>query len=177
VLAGVLVGLDVWTKPSVRVSRNATRSFSSVSSNRVCQWSYFRCSGLPAAASSSLLHRSRATLSVDECSRIGVARVVEVDDFLEAQQIAVVHVRLDETGRKALCPRRGLWRFGTCLRRTAGVLPRSDWRGSVVAIQEKTNSLVDEPMPNGLPVKPHSSGKLSAYHGGSCSSAGRDCCR
>ena len=28
-LAGVLVGLDVWTKPSVRVSRNATRSFSS----------------------------------------------------------------------------------------------------------------------------------------------------
>ena len=30
VLAGVLEGLDVGTKPSVRVSRNATRSFSSV---------------------------------------------------------------------------------------------------------------------------------------------------
>src|ERR1700730_2013834 len=29
VLAGVLVRFDVWTKPSVRVSRNATRSFSS----------------------------------------------------------------------------------------------------------------------------------------------------
>ena len=67
-----------------------------------------------------------ATMAGDKCSRIDVAGVVEVDDFLEAEQIAVVHVRLDETRCKAPYRRCGPWRFGTCLRKRAGVVPRSD---------------------------------------------------
>ena len=96
------------------------------------------------------LHRSRATLSVDECSRIGVARVVEVDDFLEAQQIAVVHVRLDETGVRHFAHVAGCGGLELAFEERQVFSPGQIWRGSVVAIQEKTNSLVDEAYAQGV---------------------------
>src|SRR5258708_23496042 len=96
------------------------------------------------------LHRSRAASAGDKCSRISVAGIVEVDHFLETEQIAVVQECIDETLVRHLAniaDRRGL---ELALEEGQVLSPRVIWRSAVVSVQEKTYSLVGEADPQGI---------------------------
>src|SRR5882757_2065516 len=96
------------------------------------------------------LHGSRTASAGDKCSRISVAGVVKVDHFLEAEQIAVVHVGLDEAFVRHLADiadRRGL---ELALKKWQLLSPGLIWRSAVVSVQEKTYSLVSEANSQGI---------------------------
>src|ERR1700730_5116520 len=99
------------------------------------------------------LDGSRGAVSGEHRLRVEIASVVEVDYFLEIEQIAVMHVGLHETGVRHLTYVANCGGLELTFEERQKLSPSQVGRSAVLAIEEKADTFIGEAWPERIPCE------------------------